>query len=249
MSTILAAVDDSLAAGPVITAALALGPLLGGTVEVVHVGTSTGCTAKGFADRAGVPFRTEPGRPVDRLIELASGDVPAVVVGRSDRVAGETAVGHLALELAERLPRPLLVVPASCTPADPLRSVLVALEGTRRRPKPLRQALSVAAGGDLVLTVVHVEAEADVPSFSDSPAHEMADFATEYLARYWPEAPAARLALPIGDPAEQILCTVEHVAPDLLVAGWPQRRGPAHGHVVREVLRRSPVPMLLVATV
>jgi nucleotide-binding universal stress UspA family protein len=248
MSTVLAAVDDSLSAGPVLTMAAAVAPVLGSTVEAVHVGPSAGTTARGFAERAGVPFRTEPGRALDRLVQLASDDVTVVVVGSRDRTTGRTGLGHLVVELADRLPRPVLVVPPHCAPADRLRSVLVALEGTRRTPKPLRQAMSVASGSDLQLTVVHVEDESAVPSFSDSMAHEMADFATEYLARYWPEVPAARLALPLGDPVEMILATVEMVEPDLLVAGWPQGKGPAHGLVIREVLRRSPVPVLLVAT-
>jgi hypothetical protein len=247
MSTVVAAVDDSVAAGPVVAAALALAPLLGSTVEAVHVGEPEGRTARQCAEQAGVPFRTIPGEPFGRLVELASDGVTAVVVGTRDRPAAEGLVGHLALALADALPRPLLVVPPQCAPAERIRRVLVALEGSPGRAKPLRHALQVVAGADLDLTVVHVETEGAVPSFSESAAYETAEFAQEYLRRYWPDAPKARLALPIGSAADEILALADDVRPDLLVAGWPQGSSAEHGHVVREVLRRSRHPVLLVA--
>jgi hypothetical protein len=61
VSIVLAAVDDSVAAGPVVTAALALAPLLGSDVEAVHIGASCGSTAQSYAKRLGTPFRTIPG--------------------------------------------------------------------------------------------------------------------------------------------------------------------------------------------
>ena len=245
MSTVVAAVDDSVAAGPVLAAAHALAPLLGSTVTAVHVGGAAGSTARAYAERAGVPFRTVPGDPLEQLVELASDGVTAVVVGSRDETAGDT--GHLALELADNLPRPLVVVPPQCAPAERLHRVLVALEGTPGRAKPLRHALQVVAGADLELTVVHVEGPDAVPSFSEDVAHETAEFAQEFLRRYWPDAPPVRLALPIGTPADEVLALAEELQPDLLVAGWPQGSEPEHGHVVRELLRRSPCPVLLVA--
>lgn len=247
MSTVLAAVDDSLAAGPVITAAVAIAPLLGSSVEAVHFGEDTGHTARECAERAGVPFRNVPGDPAEGLTQLCLDDVTAVVVGTRDGAAETGPVGHLALDLAERLPRPLLVVPQQYTPSDGVERVLVALEGSPGRAKPLRHAVEVVAGADIDLTVVHVDTEDLVPAFSDSAAHETADFAQEFLTRYWPLAPRARLALPIGTPVDEVLAVADDVKPDVLVAGWPQGAGPGHGHVVRELLRRSPYPVLLVA--
>lgn len=248
MSTVLAALDDSAAASPVLTAAAALAPLLASTVQAVHVGGPHAGTARACADQAGVPYRVLAGDPAAVISRLAADGVSAVVVGARARPVGRTAVGHLALELAEVVPTPLLVVPPQSRPAAVLRSVLVALEGTPGRPKTLRHALSVVAGADIDVAVVHVESEEDVPSFSDSAAHETEAYAREFLARYWPQGPRARLVLRVGSPAEQILSVCKELHPDLLVAGWPQGRGSEHGHVVREVLSRSPVPLLLVAT-
>lgn len=246
MTTVLAALQDSMAAVPVLTAASAVAPLFGATVDAVHVGTVTGETARACADRMGVAFRTVPGHVSDLLPELAAGDVAVVVVGSHDRLMPGAALGHVPIELADTLPRPLLVVPPHCAPAERVQRVLVALKGQPGRARPLLRALDVVAGADLDLTVVHVDAEADVPAFSESAAHEQEEYAREYLARYWPLAPRARLALPVGDAAEQVLAVADDVQPDVLVAGWRPGAGPDHGRVVRQVLRRSRWPVLLV---
>ena len=247
MSTVLAAVDDSLAAGPVVTAACGIAPLLGSSVRAVHVGSAAGVTAHECADRAGVEFVAVAGDPADELVRLAGDTVTAVVVGTRNLPTGTEQVGHLVLELADRLRQPLLVVPPQYVPAERIGRVLVALEGTPGRAKTLRHAVQIVAGADLDLTVVHVDPVEAVPAFSDSAGHEQAEFAQEYLARYWPLAPTARLALPLGAPAEQVLAVADDVKPDVLVVGWPQGAGTEHGHVVRELLRRSAFPVLLVA--
>lgn len=246
MSTVLAAVDDSLCAGPVLAAARAFAPLLGSEVHALHVGQDAGATAREHARRVGVPFRQVGGDPLEVLAERAGSGVTAVVVGARDR-ASAAAAGHLPLALADRVPCPVLVVPPDWPPKERFERVLIALEGRPGRARPLRHAVDVVAGADLDLTVVHVEGEQDVPAFSDAPAHEMAAFAQEYLARAWPKAPPLRLALPVGSPADEVLALARDLQPDVLVAGWPQGAGPAHGHVVRELLRRAPCPVLLVA--
>lgn len=247
MSTVLAAVDDSLCAGPVLAAAQALAPLLGSEVRAVHVGDDAGETARGHAARAGVLLVQVVGDPLDQLAEAAAEGVTAVVVGARDRASSGAPAGHLPLALAERLACPVLVVPPHWPAKARVDRVLIALEGRPGRARPLRHAVDVVAGADLDLTVVHVEDAADVPAFSDAPAHEMAAFAQEYLARSWPAAPPLRLALPVGPPVDEVLALAHDLHPDVLVAGWPQGAGPSHGHVVRELLRRAPCPVLLVA--
>lgn len=246
MSTVLAAVDDSLCAGPVVSAARAFAPLLGSDVRALHVGPDVGVTARELALRAGVPFGQVAGDPLHVIAVRAASGVTAVVVGARDRASGAPA-GHLPLALADRVACPVLVVPPDWAPKERIERVLIALEGRPGRARPLRHAVDVVAGADLDLTVVHVEAEQDVPAFSDAAAHEMTAFAQEYLARSWPLAPSLRLALPVGVPADEVLALARDLHPDVLVAGWPQGAGPGHGHVVRELLRRAPCPVLLVA--
>jgi hypothetical protein len=180
-------------------------------------------------------------------VELATEGVAAVVVGTRDRPTRKARVGHLALQLADRLAQPLLVVPPNGVPVDRIERVLVALKGQPGRAGPLQHAVEVVADAELDVTVVHVDDEEAVPGFTNSTAHEPQEFAQEYLARYWPLGPRARLALRIGWPAEEVLAVAEDIRPDVVIVGWPQGAGPQHGHVVRELLRRSPYPLLLVA--
>lgn len=185
------------------------------------------------------------GDPLTELVALDTDDVAAMVVGASSRADGHQRLGHLAVELADRVSKPLLVVPPRGRPAGRVERVIIALEGQPQRAKPLAQAVQVVAGAELDLTVVHVDSRP--PAFSDSAAHETAEYAQEYLMRYWPLAPRARLSLPVGPVADEILAVADDRQPDLIVAGWPQGAGPEHGHVVRELLCRSPYPVLLVA--
>ena len=118
MSTVLAAVDDSLCAGPVIAAAVAFAPLVGSDVRALHVGPEAGATAREHALRAGVPYRQVPGDPLEVLSRRAASGVTAVVVGARDRASGAPA-GHLPLALADGVPCPVLVVPPDWVPKPP----------------------------------------------------------------------------------------------------------------------------------
>jgi len=82
MNKVLAAIDDSAAARPVLAMAAALAAALGATVEAVHVSDGDGRTARGSANHLGIQYVTVPGDPLERLAELAAGpDVMAVTAG------------------------------------------------------------------------------------------------------------------------------------------------------------------------
>jgi nucleotide-binding universal stress UspA family protein len=92
-----------------------------------------------------------------------------------------------------------------------------------------------------------VDDEDSMPRFSDQVQHETTEYANEFLARYAPGAPEARLQLRIGDPADEILAAVDELDVDLLAIGWPHSDDPTRGAVARELLDRTRVPVLLVA--
>ena len=83
MSCILAAIDDSAAAQPVLaTKAAALAPAFGATVTAVHVADEVGDTAKSTAAQFSVPVRVRSGDPFEVITTLAADpEVIAVVVG------------------------------------------------------------------------------------------------------------------------------------------------------------------------
>jgi nucleotide-binding universal stress UspA family protein len=248
VSKVLAAIDDSAAARPVLAVASALASLYGATVEAVHVSDDEGRTARGSADHLGIQYVCVPGDPLERLAELAAApDVVAVTAGVRSRPRGRREPGHLTLGLADRVDKPVVVVPPGYQPPDHLRRVLVAMKGEPRNAEALTRVVRLVTSAGLELVVVHVDDEDSIPSFSDAIAHETEGYAREFLMRYCPAAPDASLELRLGVPTDEILAVVEQIAPQLLAIGWPQGFGPARGLVAHELLHRCPIPLLLVA--
>jgi nucleotide-binding universal stress UspA family protein len=248
MSRILACIDNSAAARPVLAAARMLAPVLNATVQAVHVREDGDRTARAAATASGIALQTLDGDPFDQLASLAAeDDVVAVVIGARGRPSGRRPAGHLALSIANRVATPVIVVPPDAELPAELHRVLVALEGTPRNARRLKRTIEVAQGAGLELVVVHVDDETSIPSFSDQVQHETEAYAHEFLARFAPGAQAARLELRIGAAADEILTAADASSPDLLAIGWPQSDDPTRGVVAREVLDRSHRPVLLAA--
>jgi nucleotide-binding universal stress UspA family protein len=251
MTIVLAAIDDSAAAQPVLATALAISPLLDATVVALHVsaGPDLGRTATSAAQAVGVPLRHAVGDPLEQITGLVEDDaVAALVVGARARPTGRHPAGHLALAIADNVVKPVVLVPPDAELHTPFRRVLIAMKGTPRSARDLFRTIQVAAQADLELVVVHVDDEQSIPSFSDQFQYDTEAYAKEFLARYCPGAPDARLLLRVGTPVDEILATAGETNPDLLAVGWPHRPGEMHGAVAREIVNRSHVPVLLVAT-
>jgi nucleotide-binding universal stress UspA family protein len=251
MSRVLAGIDNSAAAAPVLAMAAALAPLLGAAVDAVHVterSAEQARTAGAAAQRHDQPLRRFSGDPYEVLVALAAeDDVVAVVVGARGRPSGPGPVGHLALALAGALTMPVVVVPPDFSPPARLRRVLVAMEGTPAKARALERAVELAVGADAELVVVHVDDERTIPAFSDQVQHEAEAYAGAFLSRYVRSAPAARLELRVGSPAEEIMAVARTVGAELIALGWPRALARERGAVARQVVERSEVPVLLVA--
>ena len=248
MNKILAAIDNSAASAPVLGTAVALAGTFDASVQAVQVADEPGQTAQSCAVQFGVPLLVVQGDPLERIINLAGhDDVVAIVVGTRARPGGRRPAGHLALALADQLDKPVVMVPPDARPPERIGRVLIAMEGTPAKARSLRRAVTIAADAGLDLIVVHVDDEDSIPSFSDQVQHEAAAYSQEFLTRFCAGAPGARLETRIGVPADEILAVTEDVRPALLALGWPQTGAPDRGSVVRQVLDRSPIPVLLVA--
>jgi len=247
MSKIVAAIDNSAAARPVLSMAVALGAVLGAEVDAIHVTGDTEQTANAVAASFDVRCTVLRGDPLQRIIErAASDDAVATVVGARRRVSGGH-LGHVAREVADALEKPVLVVPPEAQPCERLHTILIAMEGTPAKARGIKAAIELASALDLELIVVHVDDEDSIPSFSDQVAHETEAYTDEFLARYLPGAPKARLELRVGVPADEIVGLSESVRADLLAVGWPHSRDRDRGAVAQAVVDRSHVPVLLVA--
>jgi len=193
-----------------------------------------------------VVLRTLGGDPVEQLAQaIAEEDVLALVLGARGGLGSPRPAGHLAMVLAGRTDKPVVIVPPDAQPPERLRRVLVAMEGTPGRARALQRTMELSTGAGLEIVVVHVDEE--VPSFTDQVQHETEAYAREFFARHVLGAPQARLELRIGDPAMEVLGAVELLGAELVAVGWPHTADPGRGAVAREIVDRSPVPILLVA--
>ena len=246
MTRLLASIDNSAAARPVLVMSLVVAPVLGAQVEAVHVGDA-GDTARNEAAALGVPMTEVEAEPLAAVAELTSADdVVAVAVGARDRTGGSRHIAHFAERLADAVDKPVLLVAPDTAIPKRLHRVIAAIKGTHDRTRPLRRALAIIGQGQLDLVVVHVQGDESIPAFSDQPQYEAAAYAAEFLARHVPGAPEARAQLRYGDPVEQILAAVAEERAELIAVGWTQGTRPERGLVARALVLRSPVPILLV---
>ncbi len=186
MSKVIAALDNSLAAKPVLATALALGRLLDADLELIHVSVDGEQTARSAANVAGLPLQTVSGPVLDRLLECGRAkDVVAMVIGARGMPGGRRRLGSTALAVATSLQKPIVIVPLNA-PAVAVRRILVPLEGNL--PASLVPSAIVALGrkADLEVVVLHVHEETSLPPFTDQPQHERQEWTREFLTRYCP---------------------------------------------------------------
>ncbi len=247
MRKVLAAIDNSAAARPVLATAAAVAQLLEAEVEGLHIREDGDRTARAAADAAGVRLRTVAGPGIDGLIRAGQeSEVAAMVIGARASRVGRRPVGHVAAELIVALRKPLVVVPPQAPVPFELRQILVPLNGTEPTTAALASTIELACGSDIEVVVLHVHDHSSLPLFSDQPQHEVEAWAHEFLARHCPHPERARLEVRIGVPAEQVLRVVRETTADLIALGWAQDLSGGRAAVVREVLERSDVPVLLV---
>ena len=246
MKRVVAAIDNSAAARPVLAMAGAVAKALDATCDAVHVIEDGMKTARSSAEAAGVSLRMLSGTPLEQLTRTVSDEgVVALVLGARGSPGGPRPAGHLALALAGVTDKPVVVVRPDADPPTTLHRVLIAMEGSPGKARALKRTIELATDARLEIVVVHVDEE--IPSFTDQVQHETAAYASEFLAKHVLDAPLAQLDLRIGVPTVQVLDAIEEFHPDLVSVGWPQCDDPSRGLVAREILDRSPVPVLLAA--
>jgi nucleotide-binding universal stress UspA family protein len=245
--TVLAAIDNSAAARPVLAAAAAFADLLDVEVAAVRVRENGDRNARAAAEVAGVPLRLTTPPVISTLGASArEASVAALVLGARAVGAARRPAGHVALELAVSLPKPLVVVPPDAAVPMVLRRILVPLSGERTAAAALAETMSLAGERELEVVVLHVYDPGSLPFFTDQPQHELEAWSQEFLRRHCPHPEHVRLEMRIGIPGQHVLQVADTVEADMIALGWSQELGEGHAAVVREVLERSAVPVLLV---
>jgi nucleotide-binding universal stress UspA family protein len=248
MTKVIAALDNSLAASPVLATALALGKVLDADVRAVHVPDDGGRVARGVAAAANVPLETPSGPVVERLRELGSrADVEALVIGSRGSPVGRHPLGATAMAVATSVAKPVAVVPPEALLPGELRHVLVPLQGGAGGPHTPRAIIELAHGAELEVVVLHVLEEHTIPAFTDQPQHEQPARAEEFLRRYCPWGiDRVRVEMRVGRTEEVVPAVASETATDIVALGWSQELQPGRAPIVRATLERCRCPVLLV---
>lgn len=249
---LLAALDDTTAAGAVLETARRLADLLGAHVEAVHVrGEGTGAAAAAAADAAGVPLHIRDGEVRAELrAAIREHRATALIIGARAAQSAARPAGHVALDVVQSLEDTIVVVPPD-GPVRPLRRVLVAVEGDgesaglrglfdRLGDRPLPEVIAL-----------HVIEPSDVPPFADSPVHEANAFEREFRIRVASgllvDAAKVRFEMRVGDAATALRDATRELDVDLVVLAWHRDLSGGHGRLVREMLERGSIPIALFA--
>jgi nucleotide-binding universal stress UspA family protein len=244
---VIAALDNSIRAGPVAEFASALAPVLGAEVDALHLRTDGVERAQAAAERAGIPLRiAHDDEPARLEHEADADDVVAVVLGRSHRPHGRP-VGAVALDLLTSLPKPVAVVPAETAHPGRIGRVLVPLEGTRSTSLAPVRTIALAQDAGLEVVLVHVFDAASLPPFTDQPQHEAAAWTNEFLARYSPAPPRdVRMEVRVGEPADEIVSVAREIDADVIALGWAQDLVAGRAPVVHAALEHARLPLFLI---
>jgi nucleotide-binding universal stress UspA family protein len=246
MRTVLAALDASAAARPVLETALAFGRLTGASVEAVHAGAAHHATLDSLTQQMGVPLEliAAPVEPA-LLRSIAEPGVIAAVLGARSTPGGRRPAGHTALDILEHTDKPIVVVPPEAvrTYEVPLRRVLVPLEGSDVTSAPVIDHLCPLFVEDVELVVLHVFTAGTTPRLLDRPGRDLELWAGEFGARFCPIA--ARVEWRTGSVGRSVTEVCNEEGADLIVLSWSQDMSPGRAATIRDVLAHAPAPVLL----
>jgi nucleotide-binding universal stress UspA family protein len=244
MTVVLAAIDQTPAARPVLATAVAIAHVLGAVPRAVHARGDGLRVPEQDAAAFGVPLTVVDEPPVTAIVKAANDPEVALVVlalrGQPDR----DAAGGTALAVMAQLTRPVLFVPPEEPVRDNLKRVLFPLDGTQGASRAVRSMISSFRDGGAEVIILHVFDARTVPRFLDR-AQDLEIWADEFLARHCTQ-PGVRLELRSGDPTNAILHLAEAENVDVVALGWRQDLSADRAQVARTILTEAKRPVALV---
>lgn len=243
MSTILAAVDRTATARPVLEAARLLARTFNAHAEALHVVAPGEEPPTNLAATAGMPLRILTGDPVEVICDAVADNVDLAVLGARRGTSGRRPVGHVAFDVMTRLKVPVVIVPPDAWEHLPhtLQKVLVPLDAATAGTPILQAAVSTLADSGAEVIVLHVVD--DPPRFLDHPERDLDEWAHQLVGRHLPVA--ARTEIRTGGTGGNALMVAAAEQVDLIVLAWSRRLDAGHAAVVRDILNRACVPVLL----
>jgi nucleotide-binding universal stress UspA family protein len=245
---VLAAVDQTPAASPVLQAGREIARVFGADVVAVHVLQDGAQRVRDLAAENRVPLTELEGPPGARLVQALDDDDDAValVVGTRAQRQGGREIGSTALEVVTTAHKPVFAIPPELPAGFAIRRVLVPLEGSLSTSSahPPYPVLDVPGAEHVDIVILYVLEEDALPKFSDQPQHEWEAFGREFLARYspWP-VEHVRLETRVGRPDQYILPVARETHCELIALAWAQDLAPGRASIVRDTLRRGTIPV------
>jgi nucleotide-binding universal stress UspA family protein len=244
MTRILAAIDASPAAGPVLQVARLFGDLLAASPEAIEVESRASVSVREIAEYAGVPLRVLPGVAEQVILrEAAADDVALTVIGARGLPSGRHPAGHVALHVIQKSKKPVVVVPPSvCAPK--LDRVLIPLDGSHATGLAVAAVAGHLARAGAELVVVHTFTPETTPTMLNH-GGALDVWGAEFLMRSCPELADARLELRVGAPGTNVIELARDEQADLVVLAWSRDLSAGHGQIVLEAVAQTTVPTLL----
>ena len=220
MRKLIAAVDTTPAARPVLATALAIGSVLGAVVE---------------------PLFDSESESFDRLIGVAKrDDVEVVVVGLRATEARSRAVGSSLGSVAASVGKPVVVVPPEAPASSVLGRVLVLVDERLAALYAPRSSVRIAAGSSLELVVLQVHDDTtDRAGFNEAQAQAL-------VRRFCPSGlETITLERRVGRTEDLVPHVAQELGVDLIVIGWAAPLEELRAPVVQATLARARIPLLL----
>ncbi len=243
MSQVIAALDASPALSHVAHAARAVANRLGADVAGVHVVEPKSPSLEELGTRAGFPVSALHGEPAEALLErIESPEVDLVVLGARPPRDDQVALGHVALDVATRTTRPLLVVPAHDRFGrdGSVSRVMLPLGARAGTTAVARRLVERLADGGAQVVIAHVS---DHPAPGGSPTGDGEGWHDQFLDRHgWG---GRRLEVRRGSPWEDLARLAFDIDADLVAVNWSQQLAPGRARIVQHLLTRPSIPVLL----
>ena len=250
MSHVLAAIDESSAMRPVLRVARWFGELLDFETIALHVAENgSGDVARAAAEAEALKFEIHEGAAVDVICAAAvDAHVRAVVVGARGVPAGQVPAGQLALQLIQRVSKPVVVVPPEAkSPTARQVRLLAPVNDLRDSADAVRHLVERLHGASLDLILLRVFDAAHMPRFADHSTYDTEDWGTEFARRTVPaELARTRVEMRVGNPAHEVLAAERELEADLVVCGWACDLAHGHANVIKRLLAHATTPIVLV---
>lgn len=189
------------------------------------------------------------GSAAEAILEAAADEQATLIAlatrGRSG--VGRWVLGSVAEKVLQSSPTPVLLARTPARgglEAPPIRSILVPIDGTPEALDVLNPVLDLARGVDARVLLLHVDQPTPYAGHWDSPDETVQK--ADHLLRE--ACVPTTFEYRRGDSAEEILKSAAENGVDLIAMTTHGRSGPplwVIGSVTAEVLRASPVPLLV----